>query len=94
MFLYNNSGAGEGLEYYFTLSFIYEFEEDEDEVYFAQAVPYTFTDLQKDLIRMRDLTQGQNFMQYNILCKELSGSPCPMITITDNIDTYQNYYET
>ena len=34
-FLYNNNGAGEGLEYYFTLSFIYEFAEDEDEVWFA-----------------------------------------------------------
>ena len=25
-FLYNNNGAGEGCEYYFTLSFIYEFD--------------------------------------------------------------------
>jgi hypothetical protein len=54
MFLYNNSNAGEGLEYYFTLSFVYEFDEDEEEVYFAQAVPYTFTDLQKDMVRMRE----------------------------------------
>ena len=28
--LYNNNGAGEGLEYYFTLSFWYEFEYEED----------------------------------------------------------------
>lgn len=49
-FLYNNNGAGEGLEYYFTLSFIYEFAEDEDEVWFAQAIPYSYGDLQKDLI--------------------------------------------
>jgi hypothetical protein len=33
--LYSNSGAGEGLQCYFTLSFSYEFEEDEDEVWFA-----------------------------------------------------------
>ena len=45
-FLYSYNGAGEGLEYYFTLSFIYEFEEEEDEVWFAHAIPYTFTDLQ------------------------------------------------
>ena len=31
-FLYNNNGAGEGVEYYFTLSFIYEFDFEEDEV--------------------------------------------------------------
>jgi hypothetical protein len=88
MFLYNNSNAGEGLEYYFTLSFTYEFDEDEEEVFFAQAVPYTFTDLQKDLVKMRDKTTGLYIMEYNILCKELAGTACPMITITDNIDSY------
>jgi hypothetical protein len=94
MFLYNNSNLGEGLEYYFTLSFIYEFDDDEDEVYFAQAVPYTFTDLQRDMVKMRDQTAGLNIMDFNILCKELAGTPCPMVTITENIDTYQNYYDT
>lgn len=33
--LLNNNGAGEGLEYYFTLSFEYDFPEEEDEVWFA-----------------------------------------------------------
>jgi len=27
------------------------------------------------------------------LCKELSGSPCPMVTITENVDTYLDYYD-
>jgi len=44
-FLCNNNGAGEGLEFHFTLSFEYEFDEDEDEVWFAHAIPYTFSDL-------------------------------------------------
>jgi len=54
LFHFNTSNLGEGLEYYFTLSFIYDFDDDEDEVFFAQAVPYTFTDLQRDMVKMRD----------------------------------------
>ena len=46
-FLYNNNGAGEGIETYFTLSFKYEFEPNSnDELWFAHAVPYTYTDMQ------------------------------------------------
>jgi hypothetical protein len=44
-FLYNNNSAGEGVDFYFTLSFIYEFEFEQDEVWFAHAIPYTYTDL-------------------------------------------------
>ena len=87
--LYSNSGAGEGLECYFTLSFTYEFEEDEQEVFFAQAVPYTFTDLQTDLLPLTT----RNQLSCNVLCKDLTGSPCPLLTITDNLCTYQDYYE-
>lgn len=31
-------------------------------------------------------------MKYNILCKTLAGNPCPLITITSNVDTYFDYY--
>jgi hypothetical protein len=91
LILINNNGAGEGLEYYFTLTFEYEFEEDEDEVYFAQAVPFTYTDLHKDLVKMQEL--ADNNLSLNILCKELSGTPVPLVTITDSIDTYLDYYD-
>jgi hypothetical protein len=43
-FLYNSNGAGEGTDYYYTLSFKYEFEPNkDDEVWFAHAVPSTYT---------------------------------------------------
>ena len=48
-FLMNNNGAGEGLEYHFTLSFEYEFSEEEDEVWFAHAIPYSYSDLQSNI---------------------------------------------
>ena len=45
-FLYNNNGAGEGVDFYFTLSFTYEFKPNtDDEMWFAHAVPYTFTNM-------------------------------------------------
>ena len=44
-FLQNNNGHGEGTENYFTLSFDYRFEYPDDEVWFAHAVPYTYTEM-------------------------------------------------
>lgn len=45
-FLYNNNGAGEGIETYFTFSFKYEFEPNQnDEVWFAHAIPATFSEI-------------------------------------------------
>lgn len=70
---------------------MYEFEENETEVYFAQAVPYTFSDLQTDLLSFKE--PCQTFMSYNILCKDLTSSPCPLITITENLPTFQDYYD-
>lgn len=91
--LMNNNGAGEGLEFYFTLTFSYEFEEDEDEVYFAQAVPYTYSDLTKDLSSLQLKASPSNCLHLNILCKELSGTGVPLATITDQVDTFLDYYD-
>ena len=42
----NSNGAGEGVEFYYTLSFTYEFDANvNDEILFAHAIPYTYTDL-------------------------------------------------
>lgn len=50
----NNNGAGEGVENYYTFSFTYEFEPNQDdEVWFAHAIPYTYTDMQENLAEMR-----------------------------------------
>lgn len=50
LFLLNNNGAGEGVDFYYTFSFTYEFEANQDdEIYFAHAIPYTFTHMQEKL---------------------------------------------
>jgi hypothetical protein len=53
-YLQNNNCAGEGIDKYFTLSFVYEFEANKnEELYFAHAIPYTFTDMQKNLLEIK-----------------------------------------
>lgn len=59
-FLYNNNGAGEGVDNYFTLSFKYEFEPNQnDEVWFAHAIPYTYTRMQKHIKQIVDKEENQ-----------------------------------
>jgi hypothetical protein len=53
-FLMNQNGAGEGVDFYYTFSFTYDFESNvEDELYFAHAVPYTYTNMQEKLLELR-----------------------------------------
>lgn len=53
-FLMNQAGAGEGVDFYYTFSFTYEFEANtDDEIYFAHAIPYTYTLMQERLLELR-----------------------------------------
>lgn len=36
--------------FYYTLTFTYHFEHDHDSVFFAYCMPYSYTDLQNDII--------------------------------------------
>lgn len=80
-----NNGHGEGVETYFTLSFHYYFEHCEDEVWFAHAVPYTYTDMQNSVKDM--ITGNEKIIRKEILCNTLSGNPVPLLTITQNVET-------
>jgi hypothetical protein len=56
-FLLSNNGAGEGVDFYYTFSFTYEFEANvDDEVSFAHAIPYTYTNMQEKLVEIREKT--------------------------------------
>ena len=47
----NTNGAGEGVDFYYTLSFTYEVEANiNDELLFAHAIPYTYSELQEKLL--------------------------------------------
>lgn len=50
---YYQNGIRKGIDclnsFYYTLTFTYTFKYDQDTVFFAYSVPYTYTDLRNDL---------------------------------------------
>jgi Zinc carboxypeptidase/Cytosolic carboxypeptidase N-terminal domain len=72
--------------YYYTLSFTYNFKYESDLVYFAYAVPYTYTDL-SDYLKKVSLDYGK-IARVDTLCYSLAGNPCEVLTITKNILSY------
>lgn len=94
LFLLNNNGAGEGVDFYYTFSFTYEFQANQDdEIYFAHAIPYTFTHMQENLAELRKNPDYSSILKMNILCQSLGKTPVPLMTITENVETYLDYYE-
>jgi hypothetical protein len=75
----------------FTLEWKYVFEFAEDEVFFAQFPPYMYSDLLHDLDHLKQRNAGEGILRTNILCKTPAQNSCPMVTITENVDTYLSY---
>ena len=68
---------------YYSLTFTYKFPHDQDTVYFAYSVPYTYSDLRNDLAEIEtNPARAVNFSR-RVLCKTLSGEDCDVITITN-----------
>ena len=64
---------------YFMLSFDFSFEYDDNTVWFAYAIPYTFTKLSKFIESINE----NPYIQVSQLCKSLSGLDVPLITLTN-----------
>ena len=67
---------------YYTLTFTYEFEYDNDAVHFAYAVPYTYTDLLDDIVAIEMDPLRSPLVSRKTLCKTLAGVNCDYLTIT------------
>ena len=53
--LLQNNGAGEGVDNYYTFSFTYEFAANQDdELWFAHAIPYTYTRMNEKIVELRE----------------------------------------
>ena len=69
-------------EYYYTLSFNYTFQFDNDEVFFANCIPFTYTDLTRDL---NTFTKKENdkyiFFDRRKLCSTIVGNDVEYFTI-------------
>lgn len=72
-------------KYYSTLSFDYTFEYDDDYVYFANCIPYTYSDLMKDLANYQkaEITKFP-FFHRKTLCSTLGGNDVDYITINNS----------
>jgi hypothetical protein len=71
-----------------TLSYCYEFEYENDTVFFAYFKPYTISDLEDYLFSIKKSYNPEYLRQiykHEKLCVTEDGNPCYVLTITDNI---------
>lgn len=73
-----------------SMSFTYEFDYDEDIVFFSYFQPYTMSDL-KDFLYSLTKNLPADFLKNNLriqkLCNSIEGNACHLLTITENILT-------
>ena len=67
---------------FYSLSFSYKFEYDQDTVYFAYCFPYTFSDLMQDLLELENDPFVASIMNRKMLCYSIGGNRCDLLTIT------------
>ena len=79
----NNIRKGETKRFYYTLTFTYDFEYDNDTVFFAYCFPYSYKDLKKDISEIERVKKRSKFLKRSILCKSLGGLNCDLLTITE-----------
>eukprot|EP00826_Nyctotherus_ovalis_P049730 TRINITY_DN6029_c0_g3_i3.p1 TRINITY_DN6029_c0_g3~~TRINITY_DN6029_c0_g3_i3.p1 ORF type:complete len:312 (-),score=35.04 TRINITY_DN6029_c0_g3_i3:211-1146(-) len=82
-----NKGHCLNARQYYTLRWKYTYQHDNDTVFFAQFIPYTYSDLLSDLKEIKD----ESTVRLDMLCKTLGKNVCPMLTITEGVDTYLSY---
>jgi hypothetical protein len=84
-FLRNNS-AGEGLAYYYTLTFTLEFHNPQDTILVAYSYPYTMSDYRSHLAEILDKPSASDCIRQFRLCQTLSGEDCDLLVITNFAD--------
>ena len=74
-------------QYYYTLSFDYTFQYDNDEIYFANCIPFTYSDIIRDL---NEYTKQENekyfYFERKRLCSTIIGNDVDYFNINNNID--------
>lgn len=77
MYVFNNDRK----RVLYTLSYDYEFEYDNDTVYFANSLPYFFSDLMKELNTYQLDERKYPYFHRKTLCSTLGGNDLDMFTI-------------
>jgi len=68
---------------YFTFTFSHTFEFDDDTVFFAYSLPYTYTTLTNYLCEIE--SRQLNYVTRNTLCRTIAGNKCEYLTITNRV---------
>lgn len=86
----DGEGLGNGRKFY-TLQWKFVYDNANDEVYFAQFPPYTYSDLLGYLKDVKEQNGWKDIVRIDSLCKTLAGNCCPVLTITEKVSTYLEY---
>ena len=68
---------------FYTLTFSYTFSHDNDSVFFAYCYPYTYSDLQNEILAIETDPSRRAICSRKVLCKTLAGNDCEILTITE-----------
>lgn len=74
---------------HFSLTFTYTFEHENDTVYFAHSIPYTYEDLCKWMHRLK--VDHPDTCRVNSMCQTLAGNVCELLTITEDVRSYKSF---
>ena len=72
----------------YSLTFTYDFEYENDVVFFCHSFPYTTTDCYQFLDKIGQKYSNSNYYRRDLLTTSLGERPWYMLTITDNLDSY------
>ena len=73
--------------FYYTLSFEYTFEYDNDEIYFSNSIPFTYSDIIKDLnYYTKKENEKYNFFERKKLCSTILGNDVDYFNINNDND--------
>ena len=86
IYYYKNWFKREGLigieKWYYTLTFSYTFRYDNDQVFFAYSLPYSYSDLWDDLSKIMSNERISSFTSRNVLWRTIAGNKWEYLTIT------------
>jgi hypothetical protein len=66
----------------YTMAFTVSFEHTGDTCYFAYSLPYTYSDLQRYLLKLQRTPRTRKLVRRAELCPTIAGNRCDLLTIT------------
>ena len=74
-----------------SLTFKYDFEYDDDTVYFANSIPFLYTDLIRDLNDIQKNDNKTEFFSRKNICSTLARNKLEILTITNKLNNKEKY---